>query len=89
MKIKDLLLHIAPTVVVKLSPMADIKLNLKLLPNTTAVHIVSVENETLDGTNKNELVYRGSGNSEWVNLEDVSPYFIDAIIISLKEWRMI
>ena len=26
-------------------PMADIKLNLKLLPNTTAVHIVSVDNE--------------------------------------------
>ena len=30
--------------------------------------------------NKSELVYQGSGNSEWVNLEDVSPYFIDAII---------
>ena len=30
--------------------------------------------------NKTELVYQGSGNSEWVDLEDVSPYFIDAII---------
>ena len=30
--------------------------------------------------NKNMLVYQGSGNSEWVDLESVSPYFIDAII---------
>jgi len=30
--------------------------------------------------NNEELVYRGSGNSEWVDLEDVSPYFLDAII---------
>ena len=30
--------------------------------------------------NKNELVYLGSGNSEWVNIEDVSPLFLDAII---------
>ena len=30
--------------------------------------------------NKNELVYLGSGNNEWVNLDDVSPYFIDAIV---------
>lgn len=35
----------APTILAKVSPMADIKLNLKLLPNTTAVHIVSVDNE--------------------------------------------
>ncbi|MBQ3020828.1 MAG: transglycosylase domain-containing protein [Bacilli bacterium] len=30
--------------------------------------------------NKNEIVYQGSGNNEWVNLEDVSDYFLDAII---------
>ena len=30
--------------------------------------------------NKEELVYQGSGNSEWVDLEDVSPYFLDAIV---------
>lgn len=30
--------------------------------------------------NKSMLVYQGSGNSEWVDLDDVSPYFIDAII---------
>ena len=30
--------------------------------------------------NDKELVYRGSGNSEWVDIENVSPYFIDAII---------
>ena len=35
----------APIILAKVSPMADIKLNLKLLPNTTAVHIVSVDNE--------------------------------------------
>ena len=26
------------------------------------------------------IIYQGSGNTKWVNLEDVSPYFIDAII---------
>ena len=30
--------------------------------------------------NNNKLVYLGSGNSEWVDIEDVSPYFLDAII---------
>lgn len=30
--------------------------------------------------NKEELVYQGSGNSEWVDIENVSPYFIEAII---------
>ena len=30
--------------------------------------------------NKNDLVYLGSGNSEWVDIEDVSPLFLDAII---------
>ncbi len=30
--------------------------------------------------NDNNLVFQGSGNAKWVNLEDVSPYFIDAII---------
>ena len=30
--------------------------------------------------NNESLVYLGSGNSEWVDLDDVSPYFIDAII---------
>ena len=27
-----------------------------------------------------ELIYQGSGNSEWISLDEVSPYFIDAII---------
>ena len=30
--------------------------------------------------NDNSLVFQGSGNSKWVDLSDVSPYFIDAII---------
>ena len=30
--------------------------------------------------NQSQLVYQGSGNSEWVDLDEVSPYFIDAII---------
>lgn len=29
---------------------------------------------------KNELVYQGSGNSEWVNLDEISPYFIEAVL---------
>lgn len=28
----------------------------------------------------NSIIYQGSGNTKWVALEDVSPYFIDAII---------
>lgn len=30
--------------------------------------------------NNNKLVYQGSGNSEWVNLNDVSQYYLDAVI---------
>ena len=30
--------------------------------------------------NNNELVYQGSRNNEWANLEDISPYLIDATI---------
>ena len=30
--------------------------------------------------NKNDIVYQGSGNSEWVDIDNVSPYFLDAII---------
>ena len=29
---------------------------------------------------KNELVYQGSGNNEWVSLDDISPYFINAVL---------
>lgn len=39
------LLEKAPRVVAKLSPMADLKLTLDLLPGTVAVHILSVRNE--------------------------------------------
>ena len=28
----------------------------------------------------NDLIYQGSGNNEWISLDEVSPYFIDAII---------
>ena len=44
-ELQDELFKHAPVILAKVSPMADIKLNLKLLPNTTAVHIVSVDNE--------------------------------------------
>ena len=39
------LLRLAPRVIAKLSPMADIRLTLDLLPGTTAVHVLSVRNE--------------------------------------------
>ena len=29
---------------------------------------------------KEQLVYQGSGNNEWVSLDEMSPYFIDAVI---------
>ncbi|MBQ3521779.1 MAG: SAM-dependent methyltransferase, partial [Bacteroidales bacterium] len=44
-ELKDELFKIAPIVLVKVSPMADIKLNLSLLPQTSQIHIVSVDNE--------------------------------------------
>ena len=43
--IKDMLLNKAHSVLVKSSPMADIKQTLRLLPETTQVHVLSVENE--------------------------------------------
>lgn len=39
------LLRRAPKVIAKLSPMADIRLTLDLLPGTTEVHVLSVKNE--------------------------------------------
>ncbi len=44
-ELKDELFKVAPIVLVKVSPMADIKLNLSLLPQTSQIHIVSVDNE--------------------------------------------
>lgn len=43
--LQDKLLEISPYVLIKVSPMADITLNLKLLPKTSAVYVVSVDNE--------------------------------------------
>lgn len=44
-ELKGQLFSQAPVIMAKVSPMTDIKLNLKLLPETTEVHIVSVDNE--------------------------------------------
>ncbi len=44
-KLKDLLLQKASTILIKLSPMLDISLALRSLPETKEVHVVSVENE--------------------------------------------
>ena len=44
-ELQDQLFAISRYVLVKVSPMADIKLNLKYLPNTRAVYIVTVDNE--------------------------------------------
>ena len=43
--LQDHLFAISRYVLVKVSPMADIKLNLKYLPNTRAIYIVTVDNE--------------------------------------------
>ena len=51
-------------VVAYFSPVLDIK-------NTGQYYIYD---------NDNSLLFQGSGNSKWVSLSDVSPYFIDAII---------
>ena len=45
LKFKETLLGRAPRVLVKISPMADIRHTLRLLPETTEMHIVSVKNE--------------------------------------------
>lgn len=43
--LKGELLRISPYLLIKVSPMADIKLNLRLLPETLKVYVVAVENE--------------------------------------------
>lgn len=30
--------------------------------------------------NKNEIIYQGSSSNEWVNIEEISPYLIDAVV---------
>ena len=45
LSLKAQLLQIAPYLLVKVSPMADIRLNLELMPECTQVHIVALENE--------------------------------------------
>ncbi|MCC8094936.1 MAG: class I SAM-dependent methyltransferase [Tannerellaceae bacterium] len=40
-----LLLQKAPKIIAKLSPMADIRMTLDLLPGTTAIHVLSVKND--------------------------------------------
>lgn len=44
-ELQDKLFEVSPYILVKVSPMADITLNLKLLPKTSKVYIVSVDNE--------------------------------------------
>lgn len=44
-ELKEELFKQAPIIVAKVSPMADIKLNLNLLPETEEIHIISVDNE--------------------------------------------
>ncbi len=46
------------------SPRLDIK-------NTNQIYIYD---------DKEDLVYQGSGNNEWVSLDNISPYFIDAVL---------
>lgn len=43
--LKEELFRIAPYLLVKVSPMADLKLNIRLLPETSEIHVVSVDNE--------------------------------------------
>jgi hypothetical protein len=57
-ELKEELFKYAPYLLLKISPMADIKLNLKLLPETTEIHIVSVNNEC------KELLFLLKKNSE-------------------------
>lgn len=45
LRLKSLLLEKAERVIVKISPMADISETLQLLPETEAIHILSVKNE--------------------------------------------
>ena len=43
--LQEKMFEVSPLILVKVSPMADISLNLKLLPNASAVYIVTVDNE--------------------------------------------
>lgn len=76
--LKEKLLQIAPYLLVKISPMADIKQNLHLLPETSEIHIVSVDNEC------KELLFllkrpdaEPEGTSEQGDLPDIYAVNID------------
>ena len=43
--LQEKMFEVSPNILVKVSPMADISLNLKLLPKTSAVYVVTVDNE--------------------------------------------
>ncbi len=44
-ELQEKMFEVSPNILVKVSPMADISLNLKLLPKTSAVYVVTVDNE--------------------------------------------
>lgn len=44
-ELQEKMFEVSPYILVKVSPMADISLNLKLLPKTSAVYVVTVDNE--------------------------------------------
>ncbi|MDH6341751.1 hypothetical protein M2480_000792 [Parabacteroides sp. PFB2-12] len=77
------LLAIAPRVIAKLSPMADLRQSLQLLPGTEEIHVVSVKNDC------KELLYvigRGSSPSPEVHcVHFTSPEEYDSFCFSLEE----
>ena len=44
-ELQEKMFEVSPYILVKVSPMADISLNLKLLPKTSAVYVITVDNE--------------------------------------------
>lgn len=45
LELKEQFFKLSPYLLIKVSPMADIKLNLKLLPEVIQIHVVAVDNE--------------------------------------------
>ncbi len=78
LELKQILFNYTKYILVKVSPMADIKLNLELLPETSAIHVVSVDNECkellflLESPQQGEQTHRENKSAINNNQEEIA-----------------
>ncbi|MEF9987039.1 MAG: class I SAM-dependent methyltransferase [Bacteroidales bacterium] len=80
LELKEDFFRLAPYLLIKVSPMADIKLNLKLLPNTVQIHIIAVDNEC-----KELLFLMSNNNAVNNNIDTTEDPQIIAVNITANE----